>query len=317
MNKSDLIITATARIRSMVIRHPQFDFAYNTIVVAYEMNCRAGVAEGIWLVGESGTGKSTVKREIEEEFPPRIEGNKKIVPVLVVDTPSLPTVKNLAEAILFKLGDPLFAKGSAIEKTARILCYFLALQTKLLIIDELQHFIDQGNRRIPMEVSNWLKSLIESANISAVLMGLDRSEFVLQINEQLRRRFSRRLELTPFGLEDISEQGIFIGVLKTLEEALVLPVKMNFQKEELIRSFHYATNGIIDYMVKLLLGAHEVAVNSNCRSIEIDSLECAFRERIWINGVGNLNPFNAKFIFQRLDKKGMPFYKTSTVKREN
>lgn len=317
MNKSDLIIAATARIRKMVIRHPQFDFAYNTIVDAYEMNYRVGVAQGLWLIGESGTGKSTVKRMIEEEFPPRVEDNKKIVPVLVVDTPSLPTVKNLAEAILFQLGDPLFAKGSAIEKTARILCYFLALQTKLLIIDELQHFIDQGNRRMPMEVSDWLKSLIESANISAVLMGLDRSEFILQINEQLRRRFSRRLELTPFGLEDSNQRAIFIGVLKKFEEALDLSIPMDLQQQQLIRAFHYATNGIVDYMAKLLIGAYEIAINSNRESIEGDSLERAFTERIWMHGMGNLNPFNKKFILQRLDKKGMPFFKTGMVKKDS
>jgi hypothetical protein len=316
VTKSDLIIAATARIRNLVIRHPQFDVAYNTIVHAYELNCRAGIAQGICLFGESGTGKSTVKKIFEEEFPPRFEDNRKIAPVLVVDTPSLPTVKNLAEAILFQLGDPLFAKGSAIEKTARILCYFQAFQTKLLIIDELQHFIDQGNRRMPIEVSDWLKSLIERANISAVLMGLDRSEFILQINEQLRRRFSRRLELTPFGLEDVIERGIFIGVLKNLEEALDLPIKMDLRQEQLVRSFHHATNGIVDYMVKLLIGAYEIAVNNNCKSIKLDNLEYAFTERIWINGVGNLNPFNEKFILQRLDKRGMPFFKTGMVKKD-
>lgn len=72
---------------------------------------------------------------------------------------------------------------------------------------------------------------------------------------------------------------------------------------------HYATNGIIDYMVKLMLGAYEVALLKFRHSIDIHSLELAFTRFIWSRSEGILNPFHLKFNWQRLDKFGMPFYK--------
>ena len=40
--------------------------------------------------------------------------------------------------------------------------------------------------------ADWLKHLIDEVGVPTVLLGLPRLESLLQINEQLRRRFSRR-----------------------------------------------------------------------------------------------------------------------------
>lgn len=83
----------------------------------------------------------------------------------------------------------------------------------------------------------------------------------------------------------------------------------------LVRRIHFATNGIIDYMVKLLLGAYEVAYENKLLGIDQKCLEMAFTKRVWIHGIDYLNPFNKAYKWQRLDKKGMPFHKqpVSTV----
>ena len=214
MTSSDEFFKAVARIRNIVIRHPQFDFAYNTLVDAYEMNRQVGVAQNYLFVGESGTGKSTIKNMLVRHFPSRRTKEVSLMPILTIDTPSLPTVKNLAEELLMRLGDPQFSRGSAIDKTSRILRYLKSCEVKLMIIDELQHFIDQGNRKAPREVSDWLKSLIEQANVATVLMGLSRSEMILDVNEQLRRRFSRRIDLRPFSLTHDEDRLSFMRVLK-------------------------------------------------------------------------------------------------------
>lgn len=309
MNADATLDSVIFRLRNVVIRHPQFDLAYNAIVEVYEMNRRIGIAQNCLLVGGSGTGKSTVKNMIVKEYPSQLGVHHPQIPVLVIDTPSLPTVKNLAEELLIRFGDTRFSKGSAIDKTNRILEYIKVCGVKLLMIDEFQHFFDQGKRSTPREVSDWLKCLIERANVATVLMGLERSERILEVNEQLRRRFSRRIELRPFLWDENSDRAIFARVLKNLEDAAGSDVRMNLKDFELVRAFHFATNGIVDYMVKLLVGAHTIAHRKKLNDISSECLEQAFIEYIWHKGVNELNPFNKNFIGRRLEDQGMPFSK--------
>ena len=317
MNKTSTPTYQTiTRVKGQVIRHPQFDVAYQTIVNAFEMNHQAGMAEHLVCVGESGTGKSTLKKEIEKTYPPYNTKDRRIIPVLVVDTPAFPTVKNMAEAVLFQLGDPVFFRGAAIEKTFRILEYLKKCDVKLIIFDELQHFIDQGHSASPRQVSDWLKTVIDNAGISTVLMGLERSEQILQINEQLRRRFSRHIHLTAFSINSSEDCAIFAGVLLKLEQFINLPIKMNLTDVQLLRRIHFATNGIIDYMVKLLLGAYEFVVDNSLHGIDQNCLEAAFTRHIWVQGCGVLNPFNPDFKWLRLDKEGMPFHKSNFIARK-
>lgn len=309
MKNRNLIFATTARLKDLIIHHPQFDIAYQRIIDAYEMKKLADVAQNLICVSESGTGKSTLNAALARNFPAYDDDERRVIPVLVVSTPPFPTIKNMAEEVLVKLGDPLFYKGSAVEKTNRILTYLIKCDVKLVIFDELQHFIDQGKHSSPLQVSDWLKTIIDKANIATVLMGLERSEQILQINEQLRRRFSQRIDLKAFSLASKEEYKSFLSVLCTLQDALRLPALMNLKNETVIQRFHFATNGIIDYMVKLFIGAYEIAINNQLSSLNMECLEEAFTQYIWNNAVGDLNPFNTKFRWIRLDKEGMPFHR--------
>lgn len=296
-----------ASLKNFIIDHEQFDKAYQTITNAYWMNKNVKVAQNIICVGQSGTGKSTLKEKIKRTFP-RLEEDQKIkIPILVVDTPSMPTVKNIAEEMLIQLGDPRFDKGSAIDKTNRILNYIELCEVKMIIFDELQHFIDQGKHPSTYKVSEWLKTIIDKAKAATVLMGLERSEQILRVNEQLRRRFSKRIDITPFDISNQSSRHNFKAVIHLLDERIGLPVKLDLTSRALITSLHFATDGIIDYLVKLFIGAYECAVLSERVGLDNFCFEKAFVENIWIEGVGKFNPFNTEFINERLDKPGMPF----------
>lgn len=298
-----------AKIKRLVIQHPQFEHAYHLMVDAYEMNRDMNIPQHLICVGESGTGKSTLKQEIAKSYPPLIHTNKTIIPVLVIDTPALPTVKNLAEAVLVKLGDPIFFRGSSIDKTNRIFILCKQCEVKLIIFDELQHFIDRGKTHNALQVSDWLKSIIDGTQISTVLMGLERSEQLLNINEQLRRRFSRRITLSPFTLHKQQDIQSFAGVLTILDNSLALPLPMDLKNSDLLKRLHFATNGIISYMVNLMLGAYEIAFENDKQGIDLFCLEHAFIRNIWVQGIEHLNPFNPQFKWQRLNKRGMPFHK--------
>lgn len=296
-----------ARLKNTVIRYPQFDSAYQQIETVLALKKSVNIAQHLLCIGAAGTGKSTLKREIEKSYPRIDKKSHPIIPVLVVDTPAIPTVKNVAESMLVQLGDPLADKGSAINKTVRILSFLELCNVELLIFDELQHFIDQGKKNTPYQVADWLKSLIDQANIPTVLMGLERSEQILKINEQLRRRFNRRIHLTSFPIETKEEYQIFAGVIMKLISFIPISCELNLQDIELLNRIHYATNGIIDYIVKLILSAYEIALE-NCRALDQEILGHAFKESIWMDCSHPLNPFHTDFTWVRLDKMGMPFH---------
>jgi hypothetical protein len=298
-----------ASLRKLVIDHPQFDRAYDVVTHAYQMKTHVNSAQNIICVGQSGTGKSTLKEKVKITYPVQQNDEKKIIPVLVVDTPSVPTIKNMAEEMLIQLGDPRFNKGSAIDKTNRVLNYLTKCEVKMIIFDELQHFIDQGKSRTPYVASEWLKTVIDKAQVSTVLMGLERSEELLEVNEQLRRRFSKRVNIHPFNIQETESITNFIGVIKVLDEKVGLPNEINLRDPEIIKSIYFATDGIIDYLVKLFIGAYEQAINLERNGLTKDCFQIAFCECIWIEGVGELNPFHEKFRYKKLDEPGMPFHR--------
>lgn len=309
MSDNQTVYTQWAKVAQTTIMYPQFASSLNLLEEAFKINQQVGLSMNCLVVGQAGTGKSTLKENLVKKYPPIQTSNKLITPVLAINIPPLPTIKNLAEEILLRLGDPYFYRGTAIEKTNRILILLKSCEVRLIMFDEMQHFVDRSHKKMPAEVADWLKTLIDKAQISTVLMGLERTQIILDSNEQLRRRFTRRVNLSPFDLENKSDRNTFLGVIRQLDLALALPERLDVHLPELIKQLHFATNGIIDYMVKLMLSAYRIAVEQQQSSINTAILEQAFTESIWSEGVGKMNPFNAKFIGKRLTERGMVFCK--------
>jgi len=298
-----------AVVSRLIIKHPAFNEAYQLLKEAYLFNQQTGLTKNYWVVGPTGTGKTTLMDMLVKEFPPVERVDRKSLPVLAINIPALPTIKNLAEEMLVQLGDPIFYRGSAIDKTIRILHLIKVCNVRLILFDEMQHFVDRGHKRAPAEVADWLKTLIDKAQVSTVIMGLERTQIILDANEQLRRRFCRRIDLKPFDLECPTSRSHFLGVIKKIDEALAMLSPLDLQQDGIVRQLHFATNGTMDYMVKLMLGAYQIVINRHLPGIDRQCLEQAFSDSIWVEGVGKMNPFHPQFIGQRLDQRGMVFYK--------
>lgn len=307
--KESQIQSQILKLRKTVLYHPCFKEAYDCIESAYAASLHTNIPQYLLCVGHSGTGKSTLMQLVTKKHSPKALEEKVIRPVLSVEIPSAPTIKNVAEAVLVALGDPCFARGSAIEKTQRIIHLAKEMEVNLIIFDEMQHFFDQGNKRSPYEVSDWLKTLNNKINASVVLMGLHRTEHILDLNEQLRRRFCRRLELTPFSIDTPSEASNFAIMVENLASTLGILGDSNLRSNpDLLQRIYFATNGITDYIAKLLIGALIQECETSSKALSNQTLEPVFTKWIWHKGVGNMNPFNSKFSWGKLNQPGMPFY---------
>ncbi len=296
-------------IRDEIIEYPAYQDAMRRIERLHRRSLETGHPGGLLITGLSGSGKSTIKRQYAERFPVVDDGSITRSPVLIVETPPAPTVKNFAESILIAMSDPLSHKGAAEQKIQRIYDLIPLCGVTLLMVDEFNHFVEHGRKNEVRRVSDLLKSLLNNAGIPMVLLGLPECELVLKLNPQLARRFSARYYLRPFGFDTDEEILEFRGVLDAAQGALPLPsVCWSSLETGMARRFYYATFGLIDYICKIADGAVELARELGLAKIDESVLAGAFVEEIWRDVPPQLNPFlSPEAMLRPLVKKGEPF----------
>ncbi|MBR7782116.1 TniB family NTP-binding protein [Undibacterium luofuense] len=301
-----------------LIPHKNFAKVVKRLEYVMEVSVHGAESRHTLLVGESGAGKTWIARYLQFIYPANRQDGNMVMPILYVETPAVPTLKGLAEAILVSLGDPIFYRGTASDKRRRALEFMRECKVQLIIFDEFQHFYDHGRNQSLLAVADWLKLFIEDANRPCLLMGLPRCENILHVNEQLRRRFSTRLELSAFSIDSENGEIEFRSLLKEMEITFSKKKTSGLAEVDLARRIYFACNGLIGYLKKLLIGAFEIMISENKISLDCHLLEQAFVQEIWRDGVGVLNPFNDKFKFRRLNQQGEPFSgDTSTFTKLN
>ncbi len=293
-------------VRHRIIEFDAFCESLRKIEHVHSRGRLAQLSIGLLITGQSGSGKTTLLEYYRARFPRRDYSEQTVVPVLLVETPAAPSVKNLVEAILHGLGDPHINKGSTGEKTRRMFTLLRACQVELLIIDEFQHFCDTPRRSAASQVTDWLKSVLNVAGIPVVVVGLPRASSVIRMNEQLARRFSSGTYLRSFSYDSDANQKEFRGILKEIHSRL--PVKCTeLHEANLARRFFMATNGLIDYIAKIIDEAVQIVGRQESTEIDLTTLALAFQESVWNDAPPELNPFNPGVAPRQLSKAGEPF----------
>lgn len=293
-------------LRRKVVEYKGFTCVVREVARIHRRGNLAGVSESLQIVGQTGSGKTTLLRWYAGHFPKTEIDGQTVIPVLFVETPEAPSVKSLAEAVLIALGDPWAHKGTATEKTERILHLCKLCQVELIIIDEIQHFIDSDRRSELKRVTEWLKQLINRLARPVILAGLPRSILVTRSNPQLRRRFAAPFYLEPFGFETKEQQLEFRGLLKAFAKDLP-PGSIDIATHaEAIRLF-YASCGLIDYVVKLLDDAASRGGSGPDGAVLREDLAASFVRVVWYGAPERLNPFNEKAKLRLLRRPGEPF----------
>lgn len=298
-----------ASFRKQIVHYPAYTQAIKAVERCHRMG-RVGLEEPdcLLITGVSGAGKSTIRKQYAARFPRYEDPDRTRIPVLHLQLPAQPTIKNVAERILLELGDPFAERSSAESKTARIITLLRECRTELVILDEFQHFVDSARGKVDYLVADWLKQIINATRIPFILMGLPRCQQILVVNEQLRRRFNRKISIRPFGIKTKREAEQFIGLLKTLESTVPLPEPSCLSSSNLIKPIYYATAGLIDFLIKLVGTATELAAEDDARSLDAGYLSKAFETVILPGCTDEMNPFSEKFVQRTLNREGEPFH---------
>jgi hypothetical protein len=217
------------------------------------------------------------------------------IPVLVVKVPARPTVKSLAETLLYAIGDPLWSRGNTVSKTIRIREIFRRCHVRLLALDDFQHFVDVRRSDIANDVADWLKEQIEVARMPIAVLGLRRCLEVLKQNEQLRRRFGATLNIGAFSWNSQVDRKSYRAFLQVVQEQMPDYVMPSLSDLDMAFRIHYASYGLVGYTMKIIRGAARIASRTSDRAITMDVLSESFKVNVWADHLEHSNPFLDRF----------------------
>lgn len=299
------------------LQFPTFVAAFAEIDRLVKLYRQTGIGQHLLVTGESGTGKTTLCKALVEHYPRSTLPDRDVIPVLVVPIPPAATIASVAESMLTRLGDPDPTRGTTSSKTVRAGHLARACGVELLMFDEANHIQDRGQSPTQYMVGDWLKSLMDEMSVPTVLLGLPRVEDLLKVNEQLRRRFTRRVHMALGQDPNNSIETQCLQLFTSLTPLLPVPFdKGSTTWHEFAHRLHAATDGRIAYVKSLMVGAIRLVFEQELSEISLKDLEAAFSVEIWPQGVGALNPFSPDFDFRRLDRSGEPFERGALVRRQ-
>lgn len=293
------------------IPFPTFVAAKNEIERHLKMFREAGLARNMLILGEAGTGKSSLCRWMMTQYPRQRLLERDLVTILHMVVPPAATVMGAADALLSSLGDPHPGRGTVSLKTSRIVTLCRNCKVELLLVDEAQHLQDRGDIRTHYLVGDWFKHLIDQLAVPTVMLGLPQLQKLLETNEQLRRRFSRRIWLGLGQSDTYSIETECHDLFLALSDLLPFSVVPGaYDAQDMGSRLYYACDGRVAYIKKLLFAALRAALEEGHEVIDEGLLQRAFIEEIWSEGIGKLNPFHPDFEHRRLDRRGEPFQMT-------
>lgn len=285
------------KIEAIYVLSPYLKDVYETIQYCHRYSRHYREPKCLLIMGRPGVGKTTLAEFYIKDYP-RIETEEAVeVPVLYLKIEIPATPKNLVSALLAALGDPSAENGNIGSQTRRFRKFLKELKTELIILDEFQHFIDKDSLKILKTVSDWLKLLIDNTKIPVVLMGMPYSHIILDTrgNEQLKRRFSLRRAIEPFGWGGKSEEQMdFRNFLKLIDDELPFNKKSNLADKTMAFRFYCATNGIIYYVMDIIRMAALSAIKQSLETINLELLANAYQESLASAYPDRENPFQCE-----------------------
>lgn len=277
------------------------------------------------LVGESRTGKSRALEECCTNHPQVRTPDGLYVPILRVKTPSKPTVKGLAELMLRAMNDPRFDAGTENAKTIRLQTLMRNAATRMVMIDEFQHFYDKGSHKVMHHVADWLKILVDDSKVALVVAGLPSCRAVLDQNEQLAGRFLSPIFMPRFDWKNDEHREEFVGILAAFQESLGEHFDLpRLDSAEMAFRCYCATGGLMGYLTKFLRQAVWNAIDDNRKSISLDDLASAHDQAVWSHaGVSDIaSPFSRSFfplpsedLLAKIARIGTPSTETIPTKK--
>lgn len=263
---------------------PHTAFAHGVSLIQRAMKLSDGLSQPtcVAILGPSGAGKTRMLDRCAEGYRPYRDANGICVPVLQFDVPSKPTVKALASEFLRSLGATDFDRGTEIQQTYRAKILMKECKVRAVFLDNFHHFVDQSSNSVLHYAADWLKHLVDEVKPALIITGLPYAAEVINLNEQLARRFMAPVRLTRFLWQNASDREEFRDIMDAFQAGLQRYFSMpQLRSEEMSFRFYCASGGLIGYVAKILDWATKIAALANRTKLTLKDFGDAYMEAVW------------------------------------
>lgn len=282
MNDQDAVSRVrelNAQFAELIVSHPQYTTGWKRVVKLLGLTGTGAKPSGMMLLGESGTGKSTMSKHLAAHGNQHCVGHQQRVIYATLNGSS--ALGSVYSSILDKMGDQAPEHGTNPRKLQRLVAGLTSKDTHVLIIDETQHLITKrfnGDANL-REVTNALKSILDAGTTSLILAGLPEARALWADDPQLRRRFLPPVELRDFTPDD---REAWRDVIKEMVGccARVGIGKPEISLGELSDRMMLASLGKISNAARIIKEAGEMAIARTCDALTITLLHEACVETI-------------------------------------
>lgn len=222
----------------------------------------------IVLVGETNNGKTMIVNEFRAQHPPLDNRTQDavIVPILVVQAPSVPTEARFYGEILRALYAPMRQSSNAEQRLLQVLTVFKEVGVQVLVIDEIHHII-AGSMQRQRGFLNTIKYLGNELQIPIVGVGTSEALNALQSDPQLANRFEPVL-LPRWKLDEE-----YLRLLASFERMLPLKNQSGLMESSLASKILAMSEGTIGEIAAVLTRAAVLAVETKREQIDLKLLD--------------------------------------------
>ena len=220
------------------------------------------------LVGSTNNGKTHILRRFLDQHPPDPNpgGEAASVPVVFVEAPPTPDRGEFYNSILDEVKVPRRLAATIPEREHQVKKVLAKVQTKILIIDEIQHLIAGGLTK-QRDFRNAIKNLGNELRISIVASGVEDAFNAFSTDPQLSNRF------VPEALPLWRLDKEFARLLATLERRTPLGQPSNLVDGAMMIQLHSMSEGLIGEVHQIIKEAAVLAIRTKKEKIDLVLLD--------------------------------------------
>ncbi|MFC1672742.1 TniB family NTP-binding protein [Pseudomonadota bacterium] len=220
------------------------------------------------IIAGPATGKSAIARQFEKTVNPNNDPGKeeRVMPVVYVQAPPDGKVAALYSDILEAINEPYKPTWQPLRKQHLVLFMLTKLKTRMLIVDELHHFL-AGNVRDRSVFMNVLKHLSSELQICIVGVGTKEVLRAMHVDEQFASRFE------PYQIQRWEPDEEYMRFLIQVCRHAKFKGTAQLKRKAFVRRIHALSKGLTGETWKLICKLIEYAEINGYDQLEIEMLD--------------------------------------------